>query len=93
MSVKYETEVLKNIYENIEIINDETSDFYVRPDVFEAVQQKGFKVPIRNFDGVYTSNSIVNLSNLKKMKLRSDDVLLTGYPKSGKLFFISISLL
>ena len=64
-------------------MNDETSEFYVKPDEFETEELKGFKPPIKKSQGVYLDNPIINLSNLKNMTVRNDDVFLIGFQKSG----------
>lgn len=65
-------------------LKDETCEFYVKPQMFETEQLKGYKNPTKKADGIFIANSTINLSNLKTMSLRGDDVLLIGFPKSGK---------
>lgn len=65
------------------LISDETSEFYVKQEVFESEQLKGFKESTNKYQGCYIANSIINMSNLKNMTVRNDDVFLVGYPKSG----------
>ena len=64
-------------------INDETSEYYVKQEVFEYEQLHGYKDPTKKVNELYIANAIINLSNLKTMTIRNDDVFLVGYPKSG----------
>lgn len=77
-------EVLKKLFD---YINNETSEFYVTPEEFETVQLKGFNGTVKIRDGVYLENVFINLSILKNLKLRNDDVFLCGIQKSGKFLF------
>lgn len=75
-----------NFYEMVQkSVTDETSEYYVKPDEFEIVsgEVNGHKYSVKIAHGVIIGNLIINVSNLKITTLRSDDVLLTGYPKSG----------
>lgn len=79
MSDEYTSEFLlflKNIY-------DEKSEFYVKPELFQNEQLKGFKNPTNKSNDVYLLNLIITCSDLKTMPMRNDDVFLVGYPKSG----------
>ena len=75
-SNKYYQDVLNQI-------NDETSENYVKQEVFETEHLKGFKDPTKKVGDFFIANSVINMSNLKTMCIRNDDVFLIGYPKSG----------
>ena len=73
-----------NYYKDfIKHMNDETSEYYVKREDFEYEQLHGYKDPTKKVNGLYIANAIINLSNLKTMTIRNDDVFLVGYPKSG----------
>jgi len=64
---------------------DENSEFYIKPDVFETQEIKGFNAPIKIYDGTLLMNDIINISNLKNLPLRNEDTFVIGFPKSGKI--------
>ena len=51
--------------------------------MFETEHLNGFKYPTKKVGNFLIPNKVINLSNLKTMPIRNDDVFLLGYPKSG----------
>lgn len=78
-------EAVKLIFEWQE---DPTSEFYIKPDTFEMENVKGFNGPIKKLDGTLIMNDVVNLSNLKNLKLRDTDTFIIGFPKSGNCIIL-----
>lgn len=81
---------MQSSFDDVDFLNelhkwnsDETSEFYVRPEEFEIAHVPGFKYPLKKANNVLIGNSIINVSNLKSLNFKSDDVLLAGFPKSG----------
>lgn len=75
-----ELEVVKQV---LEWQKDPNSEFYVKPDEFEREPVKGFEHPVKKKDGVFLQEDLVSVSLLKEFQLRSDDIFIIGFPKSG----------
>ena len=73
-------EAIKLIYE---WQSDPTNEFYIKPETFEMENIKGFNGPIKKLDGTLIMNDVINLSNLKYLKIKDNDTFIIGFPKSG----------
>lgn len=67
----------------IGLISDEKSEYYVREEDFEHAELSTVKNGYKKRDGVHLPSGIRNLSLVKNMEVREDDVFSIGFPKSG----------
>lgn len=64
---------------------DKNSEYYVELEEFERVNPKAVKNGYKRRDGVNLPELVRNLSLVKNMEIRPDDVFSIGFPKSGIL--------
>ena len=63
---------------------DPNSPYYVEKEEFEHVAVPGMKHGCKRRDGIRLPNFVVNLSLVKNMQLRHDDVFVIGFMKTGR---------
>lgn len=71
----------------IEQDEDKDGEYYVENEKFERIELETVKNGYKLRDGVPFVDIIRNLSLVKSMELREDDIFSIGYPKSGKNFY------
>ena len=69
---------------------DPNNGFYIRPEEFETETIDGFNGPIKKKDGILIMNDVLNISDLKNLKLRKDDAFIIGFPKSGNILQVAL---
>lgn len=73
----------KEMYSIIQKETDKNGEYFVEYEDFDRLNLKTVKDGFKLRDGVPLSDLIRNMSHVKKMELRNDDVFSIGYPKSG----------
>lgn len=62
---------------------DKNSEYYVPLEEFKIVPMKNINNGYKLRDGIHLPMYIRNLSFVKTQEIRSDDVFVIGFPKSG----------
>lgn len=73
---------------NSNMSQEDDNDFenYVELEEFERLELKSVKNGFKLRDGVPFIDIVRNLSLVKNMEIREDDIFSIGYPKSGKRY-------
>ncbi len=68
------------------------SKYYVEDANYPAVPLKGVKKGLKKVDNMYLPVLIKNFSLVRTMPIRSNDCFVTGYPRSGMHFCVTLQL-
>ena len=63
--------------------DDPNSVYYVEDKKYKYAPVKGFENGLKKLDDIYLCSFNRNISLVRDMKLRKDDVFICGFPKSG----------
>jgi hypothetical protein len=74
---------MEHYKERIEGSSQELSKYYVEEEEFEWEPVEGTKNGLKKRDGIYFPMFIKNLSLIKDIEIRPDDIFVISYPKSG----------
>jgi hypothetical protein len=83
----------KEVVECFYLRADPSSEFFVEDKNYEVTQVKGMRNGLKKVDEIFVPLLIKNLDLVKQMRVKPDDTLVIGFPKSGifKTIYLSSS--
>nr|QNH68010.1 sulfotransferase-like protein 3 [Brachionus koreanus] len=68
---------------SFELVSDKSSEFYIEEEKFSEEYVEGSEFKFKKIENIFLPVIVRNLSSIKTLELRPDDIFVVGFPKSG----------